>query len=606
MSTHTGIPLTLLPGVREAMKNIKQDNGNLETPASCYYEDLKKVLQLNPSLVITPNAFKTGKLYSTIPGAAGDLDVVRATSATRVNEQGLVEIPRTNLLLRSEEFNVSPWINIALQSVVSNTEVAPSGTLTAEKIIPNTTNTNHYVQQILTVVSGQTYTFSFFAKKAEYNFTSTFISALNIGVAWDLQNGIASSGASIEDYGNGWYRCIVSGVAVSTSASIRIYVQNSSSGVFAGDGTSGIFIWGAQLEQGVSATEYIPTTSSIRTRFAGITQDGASASNIPRLDYTNGSCPSILVEPQRTNLLRFSNIFVDNGWIVSESTITNNYSLSPDGTNNANRWLSNSGSTASILTFGPTTSDNTTYTISCWVKSNGNNKDKFRFIISSAFVSSDFTATSEWQRFTYTATRLTTGTRFGLLRPSDNSEVDLQIYGAQLEVGSNATSYIPTVGSAVTRNADVISKTGISSLIGQTEGTLFFEFTGEPQSNVYYSLSTGVLSNTILVGLNPAGLINARIFAPFPTNPVNVGNFAYIAGQRYKVAFAYNSTQCAIAVNGVLQTTSGFTGFAAGTLSRLGIDNSSNGSQVLLGKHHQVAIFNTRLSNSEITTLTTI
>jgi hypothetical protein len=249
-----------------------------------------------PSIAMIPSGYKASKVYSVLPtDGAGDLTFSRAGAlpsfnATRVNSEGLIEevlsnVPRLdysdggcpslliepesrNLALRSEEFDNESWSRIALESIVSNTEISPNGTLTAEKIIPNTTSTNHYVVQNATVVIEQAYTFSFFAKKGEYNFTSTFISGLGISANWDLQNGIASAGASIVDFGNGWYRCIVSGVAISTTAFLRIYAQNSTLSVLAGDGTSGIYIWGAQLEALPYASSYIPTVASTVTRVA--------------------------------------------------------------------------------------------------------------------------------------------------------------------------------------------------------------------------------------------------------------------------------------------------------------------------------------------------
>jgi hypothetical protein len=255
------------------------------------------------SLLLIPSGYKSSKVYCQKPtDGDGDLTFTRASSATRVNSAGLIEsvatgVPRldysqgscpslllepqrTNLALYSEQFDNAAWTRIALESIVSNTEISPDGTLTAEKIIPNTTITNHYVAQNATVVIGQAYTFSFFAKKGEYNFTSTFISGLGISANWDLENGIASAGASIVDFGNGWYRCIASGVAISTTASLRIYAQNSTLSVFAGDGTSGIYAWGAQFEQGAFATSYIPTLGTSVTRIS----DVFSRDNI----FTNG------------------------------------------------------------------------------------------------------------------------------------------------------------------------------------------------------------------------------------------------------------------------------------------------------------------------------
>jgi hypothetical protein len=69
----------------------------------------------------------------------------------------------------------------------------------------------------------------------------------------------------------------------------------------------------------------------------------------------------------------------------------------------------------------------------------------------------------------------TTITANATTSPDGYANADKYIYGAQLEAGAYATSYIPTLGAAVTRGLDACSKTGISSLIGQTEGTLFVE-----------------------------------------------------------------------------------------------------------------------------------
>jgi hypothetical protein len=290
------------------------------------------------------------------------------------------------------------------------------------------------------------------------------------------------------------------------------------------------------------------TRASSATRVNSDGEIESVATGVPRLDYSQGSCPALLLEPQRTNLV-----------FPSETASTQTITVT---------------AVAHTLSFFGTGT-----------------------VVLSGVAIATLTGTGANNRVTLTFTPTA-----GSLTLTVTGTVTL----CQLEAGAYATTYIPTTTAAVTRIADAAIKTGISSLIGQTEGTLFFEFTGTPQSNVYYSLSPGGLTNAILVGLNPGGVINARIFAPFPTVPINVGSFAYIAGQRYKVAFAYDSTQCAIAVNGALQTTSGFAGFAAGTLSRLGIDSSGSGQGVLLGDHHQVAIFTTRLSNSELTTLTTL
>jgi hypothetical protein len=417
------------------------------------------------SLVITPNAVEEGKLFSIIPtDGSGDLTVVRATTATRVNSDGLIEEVPYNLLQRSEELNVSPWINIAVTTNASAV-LSPSNS-NSYKIIPNTTNTNHYILQNISVVSGTTYTFSFFAKADGYNFTSTFISALGIVANWDLQNGTASAGASIVNYGNGWYRCIVSGTAVTTGASsIRIYAQETSISAFSGNGVDGVLAWGAQLVTGSSAKEYFPTTDRL---------------DVPRLDYTNSSCPSILVEPQRTNLLLRSEEFENASWgTLGTITITPNNTIAPDGNNSADLILGDNANSAVFQTYSG--SIGVVYTSSFFIKNNNSTQSKFLIRNASTVVDAILNWTGSvlssitntigittfqsynngWYRISSTYTSVEAPQR-PRIYPTLSTNQSVYLWGAQLEAGSNATSYIPTVGSTVTRNADVISKTGIS------------------------------------------------------------------------------------------------------------------------------------------------
>ena len=243
--------------------------------------------------IISPSSYGEGKIYGISPSTPSintDTTFTRASTKTRINNEGLVESVPYNLLINSEDINIWNYNEI---SVTTNAAISPNGYQNADKIIPNTVNTNHYAFQNINVVSGRTYTYSFFAKADGYNFTGTFISGLGLGPTWDLQNGIASAGAFIIGYGNGWYRCIVSGTATTTgTASIRIYALNSSLlSTFAGNGTDGILIWGAQLVEGSALQPYIRTTDRL---------------NVPSIDYSLGTTnkPVLLLEPQRTNSLK--------------------------------------------------------------------------------------------------------------------------------------------------------------------------------------------------------------------------------------------------------------------------------------------------------------
>ena len=178
-----------------------------------------------------------------------------------------------NLLLQSQALATSPWATVNVTST-NNASTAPDSTSTATSLVPAaTTGSNHYISQVFTTVLGTNYTFSFYFKANGY--TSISLGADNGGYAnFDL-SGVASttfgaywSNTSITSAGSGWYRC----VATYSSASFvvgRIYVIVNATypgaaapASYTGNGTSGVYAWGAQVEFGSIANTYIPTTTT--------------------------------------------------------------------------------------------------------------------------------------------------------------------------------------------------------------------------------------------------------------------------------------------------------------------------------------------------------
>jgi hypothetical protein len=158
-------------------------------------------------------------------------------------------------------------------SVINTTgTLDPYGTNVADLIVPNTVSDQHRIDQTTASVSGS-YTFSVFLKAAGYNFGRLRIGT--VGATFNLASGtIGSTDAgivsSIQPFGNGWYRCIISKAASAANEVIRINVNEALTGDYAGNGTSGIYVFGAQYETGSAATSYIRTTTGSITRNADV------------------------------------------------------------------------------------------------------------------------------------------------------------------------------------------------------------------------------------------------------------------------------------------------------------------------------------------------
>jgi hypothetical protein len=245
-------------------------------------------------------------------------------------------------------------------------------------------------------------------------------------------------------------------------------------------------------------------TTSTRVNSAGLIQ--SVAFNAPRLDYTGGGCPSILVEPQRTNNVLYSEQFDVNPtpWFKADTTVTANATTAPDGTSTADNVVPFATATFHSVRQAILVTPSISYTFSVYAKANGYTKvsiaDAFtggfaaRFDLSAVSVISTIIGTtatitnvgSGWYRLTATFTTTASSTPsitgyptgatlngFGASFTGDGTS-GVFLWGAQLEAGSYPTSYIPTTTIPLVRNDDVITKTGISSLIGQTEGTIFW------------------------------------------------------------------------------------------------------------------------------------
>ena len=362
--------------------------------------------------------------------------------------------------------------------------------------------------------------------------------------------------------------------------------------------------------------DFTTTRNSVATR---VNENGLIeevASNVPRLDYSDSGCPSLLLEPTATNLITYSEDFSQSVWAknsvgsASSPVVTLNYATSPDGTQNASRLqLEVSGSSSSDKSFlenTQTLDGSSTYTLTFYIKSNNGVNQNLIFLKNSVSGNA-ITATNEWVRVEQAFSSDSTFNRgFGLMALGNiQQSVDVIIWGAQLEQQSYVSSYIKTAGTVQTRVADTASKTGVTNLIGQTEGVLFvdFKFKGLPNNVSSMPISiNGSGSNEAYIYID----VNNTVYGQFVVGgsfTCDISGDALILGNTYKIAFAYKNSDFALFVNGVLSNSSN--SGAVGANQNIVIGNYLNGNYT----HDNIKdlkIYNTRLSNAELQALTTI
>jgi hypothetical protein len=366
-------------------------------------------------------------------------------------------------------------------------------------------------------------------------------------------------------------------------------------------------------------------TTAFRTNASGILE--SVASGVPRLDYPiGGGCPSLLVEPAATNLFLRSEEFDNASWLKTGLSVSGNALTAPNGTLTAD--LITTSSTSNNIRQAPSVVSGTTYTFSCYVK-NGDANTVSMVMTATAFPASavDFnlvlgTATVNlgtpsftiinigdgWYRCTMSvAATSSAGGTCRIQSASANAISTFYTWGAQIETGSVATSYIPTVAATATRNADVISKTGVSGFIGQTQGTLYAEvdLRNFLTTNVrIFGVSDGTSSNRIILLTNSANRITL-IISNGGAESAQISTPTLTAGV-YKIAVGYAVNDFVLYVNGAQIGTDTSGAIPPCSAVFLGKIETSSSSGFLNDRIRAAAIYPTRLTNSQLSSLTTL
>jgi hypothetical protein len=181
------------------------------------------------------------------------------------------------------------------------------------------------------------------------------------------------------------------------------------------------------------------------------------------------------------------------------------------------------------------------------------------------------------------------------------SAIACSLYGATIELGAYATSYIPTLGTSVTRVADAASKTGISSLIGQTEGAFMIDVNLDVRTNyTYFALAPniGVTSDYLGIGFK----VTSIVFESVVGSGLQAGiTFNNSATGRFKIAVAYKANDFVMYVNGALVGTD-----TSGTLPACSEIGLYQYDQTQYIKYNEALLFKTRLTNAQLAELTTL
>ena len=521
-----------------------------------------------------PSSFN-GDIYnvSVREFTGADMDVTRATAATRVDENGLVN-----------------YAEVIGSDVVTNGDFSGGSTgwtlsgawsLGTNKVIFGDT-TNGDIRTASNIFTA--------SKTYQIKLTVADLTGSNTAF-FGIGDGSASNLVGYDNYANGEYTF---NAIAPNGSQLRIYSTT------------------------FSGSSYSITNISVKE----IQRD-----NVPRIDYTGGGCPHILAEPQRTNLVTYSEDFTQ--WTKSNASLINTITstvISPDGVSYANKLYPigtggyikqtiagdcfsifvKKGERKWILIYGGFANSNVWF-------------DSENGVLGT--VKSEATATVEsfgndWYRIKILWTQNSTQVRIyntdndNTLVSTGNGTDGLYIWGAQLEEASYATSYIPTDGSTVTRVQDQFSRDGITSLINSEEGTLVIEprYFIDDGSSRKISISDGTGSNRIYI--TPWQGVASRIRYIF-TNGGSTQADLFFSGidltVSNKFAFVWATNRFELWQNGVKlsEDTSGTTP-SAGTFNQINFGSETGSATELFeGELKQLQVYKTALTDTELATLTT-
>ena len=482
-----------------------------------------------------------------------------------------------NFFQRSQEFDNAYWIKYQT-TVTANSVVAPDGTTTAETIIESNANDYHTVYTAISLATSTVYTLSAFLKAntRSYGMLGVGGGGLSIGyyAKFDLTNGTATNivgtgfTSNATSVGNGWYRCTLTFTS-GTSASHNLQFgphDNGSNPIYAGDGTSSVYLWGAQVEQRSAVGPYQVTTTAAITNY--IPQLLTAVANQPRFDFNPVTRQSLglLMEQSSVNKILQSEDF-STTWSATRATVSTNINIAPSGALTADTIVANTDNNTHFVsqTFTGTAAS---HTFTVYAKAYGLNHVALRLFNGATQVGLAYynlstgatgtvtagTATitsvgNGWYRCALTATLAASAscTADIQLANADNTNSfvgndvsGVYVWGAQIEATAFPTSYISTGVSEGTRAQDFATMTGtnFSSWFNNQQGTVYCSFDVATISSSTPTAFWGIDNNS---SIGYFLYRNSGFLQPYIANAqANIG--AITANTTQQSSFTYNNS----------------------------------------------------------------
>ena len=510
-----------------------------------------------------------------------------------------------NLFLYSQTFGNAAWVST--NNTITTGITDPASGTTAQTLTASASNSTFYQTVTLTATAN---TVSFYIQRVTGTGTINF--------TLDGTNFTAISAPT-----GSWVRYSITATPTAGAKTVGIQIVTS------GDAINIAF---GQLENRSSATAYNATTTTAITNYIPVLL--TAPTNQARFDHDPVARTSLglLIEQQSTNLFTYSSaITAGNGWSLLNTTANNTATIAPDGTQTANQIIESTSTSTHGYAKGATVVSGTSYTTSIYIKpiSGGSarnialydvngvgsviiNPSTLTVVTGASFVVNMTSVGNGWIRASYTTTATgTSGSMFAYMANgttisyTGDGYSGVYIWGAQLEAGAFATSYIPTVASQVTRSADSASITGtnFSSWYNISQGTFYI-------SNDSYSFS----NNPFLLSVNDGGntnLISIAIYGGKSEFYIVKNNIqqadlltANVASQNImaKTGVSYSTNNFANVLNGstVVTNSSG----SLPTVNKLTIGSSATGTQYNNGHISKISYYPLQVTNANLIALT--